>query len=81
MKKMNQDDILLSQATTPDLLPAMKKAAAIVTNLGDLICHTAITARELKILCIVGTGNATEIFKYGDLVEVDAANGIIRKII
>ena len=80
VKKMNQGDILLSQATTPDLLPAMKKAAAIVTNLGGLICHAAITARELKIPCIVGTGNVTEIFKDGDLVDVDATNGVVRII-
>lgn len=80
MKKMNWGDILISQATSPDLLSAMKKAGAIVTNTGGLICHAAITARELKIPCIVGTGNATLIFKDGDLVEVDANRGIIKKI-
>ncbi|MFA4936890.1 MAG: PEP-utilizing enzyme [Patescibacteria group bacterium] len=80
MIKMNRGNILLSQATSPDLLPAMRKAAAIVTNKGGLICHAAITARELKIPCIVGTNNATLLFKDGDLVEVDANKGIVKKI-
>ena len=79
MAKMNKGDILVSQATSPDLLSAMKKAAAIVTNVGGLIAHAAITARELKIPCIVGTTNATQIFKDGDLVEVDATKGTVKK--
>lgn len=78
--KMNKGDILMSQATSPDLLPAMKKAGAIVTNTGGLICHAAITSRELKIPCIVGTAKATLVFKDGDLVEVDANKGIVRKL-
>ncbi len=80
MKKMQKGDILVSQATSPDLLPAIMKAAAIVTNTGGLICHAAITARELKIPCIVGTHNATLIFKDGDTVEVDATKGTARKV-
>lgn len=80
MVKMHKGDILVSQATSPDLLPAMKLAGAIVTNTGGLICHAAITARELKIPCVVGTANATLIFKDGDRVEVNAAKGIIKKI-
>lgn len=78
--KMRKGCILVSQATSPDLLPAMKKAAAIVTNTGGLICHAAITARELHIPCIVGTGNANMIFRDGDRVEVDATKGIVRKL-
>src|SRR3989338_3652654 len=62
-----------------DLL-AMKKAGAIVTNTGGLISHAAITARELKIPCIVGAGNATLIFKDEDMVEVNADEGVIKKI-
>lgn len=78
--KVNKGDIIISQATSPDLLPAMKKAGAIVTNTGGLICHAAIVSRELKIPCVVGTGNATLIFRDGDLVEVDAGKGVIRKL-
>jgi len=80
MHKMNEGNILISQATSPDLITAMKKAAAIVTNTGGLICHAAITARELKIPCVVGTINATLIFKDGDYIEVDAVRGVVRKL-
>lgn len=80
MYKMKKGDILFSQATSPDLLPAMKKAGAIVTNTGGLICHAAITSRELKIPCVVGTGKGTLIFKDNDLVEVDATRGRVRKL-
>jgi phosphohistidine swiveling domain-containing protein len=80
MKKMKKGDIIVSQATSPDLMPAIHKAAAIVTNTGGLICHAAIIARELKIPCIVGTANATRIFEDGDTIEVDAIKGTVRKI-
>lgn len=80
LAKMNQGDILISQATSPDLLSAMKKAGAIVTNTGGLICHAAITSRELKIPCVVGTGKATLVFKDGDRVLVDATKGVVRKL-
>lgn len=80
MKKMNNGDVLISQATSPDLLPAIRMASAIVTNTGGLICHAAIISRELKIPCIVGTKYATKILHDGDLVEVDANKGIVRKI-
>lgn len=71
---------LLSNATTPNIVAAMKKAAAIVTNEGGLTCHASIVSRELNIPCVVGTRIATEVFKDGDVVEVDASKGIIKKI-
>jgi len=80
INKMNQGDILVSQATSPDLMLAIKKAGAIVTNTGGLICHAAITSRELKIPCVVGTAKATLVLKDGDFVEVDANKGIVKKI-
>lgn len=80
MKKMKQGDILLSMATTPDIVPAMKKAGAIITDMGGLTCHAAIVSRELKIPCVIGTKFATKVLKDGDVVEVDATNGVIRKI-
>lgn len=58
----------------------MRKAGAIVTNTGGLICHAAITSRELKIPCVVGTATATLVFKDGDRVEVDATSGVVRKM-
>jgi len=80
MAKMQKGDILISTATTPAIVPAMKKAAAIVTDEGGLTCHAAIVSRELGIPCIVGTRVATRIFKDGEEVEVDAAKGIARKV-
>jgi pyruvate,water dikinase len=66
--------------TVPDFLPAMKKAAAIVTDEGGITCHAAIVARELKIPCVIGTKNATKMLKTGDLVEVDTQTGKIIKL-
>lgn len=54
--------------------------AAIVTDEGGMLSHAAIVSRELNIPSIVGTGNATQIFKDGDLVEVDANKGIVKII-
>jgi len=77
--KMKKGDILISETTYPSLVPAMKNAAAIVTNAGGLSCHAAIVSRELGIPCVVGTKIVTKIFKDGDLVEVDATKGIIKR--
>lgn len=72
--------IMVAVTTNPDFVPAMKKCRAIVTNEGGVTSHAAIVARELGIPCVVGAKNATSIFKDGDLVEVDADKGIVRKI-
>ena len=63
--------------TQPNLLPIMKKAAAIVTNQGGITSHAAVLSRELGIPCIVGTLTATTNFKNGDIVQVDANKGIV----
>ena len=78
--KVKDGEILISTATSPQLLPAMKRAAAFVTDVGGITSHAAIVARELKKPCIVGTKNATKIFRDGDKVEVNADNGIIKII-
>lgn len=80
MIKMNKGDIMISHTTFPALVPAMKKAAAIVTEDGGITCHAAIVAREMKKPCIIGAKNATQILKDGDAVEVNANHGIVRKI-
>ncbi len=74
---LQEGEILVSPMTIPDFLPAMKKAAAFVTDEGGMLCHAAIVARELKKPCIVGTKFATQVLKNGDLVEVDANKGVI----
>jgi phosphoenolpyruvate synthase/pyruvate phosphate dikinase len=78
LKKIQKANVLVSDATTPDFLPAMKKAVAIITDEGGIICHAAIVSRELKIPCIIGTKIATQVLKDGDLVEVDANKGIVK---
>lgn len=78
MIKMQDGDILVSLATTPSIVPAMKKAAAIVTDEGGLTCHASIVSRELGITCVVGTKFASKILKDGDMIEVDAIAGIVR---
>ena len=77
--KMEKGDILVSHATNPNLLPAMAKAGAIVTDLGGLTCHAAIVSREFRIPCVIGTNIATQVLKDNDVVEVDAKKGIIKK--
>lgn len=78
MSKMRSGDILVSVATNPDLVPAMKKSAAIITEQGGVTSHAAIISREMKKPCIIGTKIATQVLKDGDLVEVDADKGVVR---
>ncbi|HIH13264.1 TPA: hypothetical protein HA242_06080 [Candidatus Woesearchaeota archaeon] len=81
LHKVQKGDILVTKLTTPDFVVAMEKAAAIVTDLGGITSHAAIVSRELGVPCIVGTEVATQVFKDGDKVDVDAFTGIVRKII
>lgn len=75
-----RDEILVTTMTTPEYIFIMKKAAAIVTDNGGLTSHAAIVSRELNVPCIVGTKIATRVLKNGDMIEVDANAGIVRKI-
>lgn len=78
--KVQNGDILIAVMTRPDYLPAMKRAAAFVTDEGGVTCHAAIVAREMHKPCVIGTKIATKTFKDGETVEVDAEKGIVRKI-
>ncbi len=80
MEAVEEGDILVSPMTTPDFISAMHRAGAFVTDEGGVMCHAAIVARELKKPCIIGTKIATQVFKDGDMVEVDADKGIIRRL-
>lgn len=66
--------------TSPEYVPAMKRSGAVITDEGGLLSHAAIVARELGKPCIVGTKIATKVLKDGDLVEVDANKGVVRKV-
>ncbi|MBM4404884.1 MAG: phosphoenolpyruvate synthase [Chloroflexi bacterium] len=73
--KVKKGDVLVADMTTPDYVPAMKRAAAIITNKGGRTCHAAIVSRELGVPCIVGAEGATGLLKPGQDVTVDATNG------
>ncbi len=80
VKTFNPGDILVTGMTRPEYLSLMKLAGAFVTDEGGITCHAAIVARELKKPCIIGTKIATQVLKDGELVEVDAINGVVRKL-
>ncbi len=80
LEKVKKGDILVAPMTTPDHIIAMGKAAAFITDEGGITCHAAIVAREMGKPCITGTKIATSVLHEGDLVEVDAYKGIIKKV-
>lgn len=80
LSKVKKGDVLIAVMTFPSYIVAMEKASAFVTDEGGILCHASIVARELKKPCIINTKNATKVFKDGDLIEVDATKGIIKKI-
>ncbi len=73
--KVRSGDILVAEMTTPDFVPAMKRAVAIVTDRGGRTAHAAIVSRELGIPCVVGTGQATSTLKDGQVITVDGSTG------
>jgi len=80
IKKFREGNILVTMMTRPEFLPAIKKAAAIVTSEGGVSSHAAIISRELGIPCIIGTKIATKVFNEGDFVEVNANHSLIKII-
>lgn len=80
METFQDGEVLVASMTVPDFLPVMRKASAFVTDEGGITCHAAIVAREMKKPCVIGTKIATKVFKDGDMVEVDANTGVVRKI-
>jgi len=73
--KVENGDILVTEMTTPDFVPAMKRAAAIVTDRGGRTAHAAIVSRELGIPCIVGAEQATTTLTDGQIITVDGSRG------
>ncbi len=78
--QVEDGEILISPMTQVEFLSGIRKCVAIVTDEGGIICHAAIVAREFGKPCILATQKATKIFKNGDMVEVDAINGIVTKL-
>ena len=78
-EKFGENEILVTHMTAPDWVPLMRRSAAIVTDSGGMTCHAAIVSRELGIPCVVGTADATEKLRDGELVTVDAREGVVRE--
>jgi pyruvate,water dikinase len=74
---VQEGDILVAKMTNPDMVPAMRKVAAIVTDEGGMTCHAAIVSRELGTPAVVGTKKATSILRPGQLVTVDGEKGLV----
>lgn len=79
-KEFNENDVMVSHATQPELVPIMKKSSAIITEQGGMTCHAAIVSRELNKPCIVGVKAVTKKLKNNELIEVNASHGIIKRI-
>jgi pyruvate,water dikinase len=77
IEKVKNRDILVAKMTSPDYVPAMRKASAIITDEGGLTSHAAIVSRELGVPCVVGTKNATQLIKEDEVVTVDGTKGYI----
>ncbi len=75
--RVEDGDILVTVMTNPDMVPAMRRASAVVTDEGGRTCHAAIVSRELGIPCIVGANGASEVLKEGMDVTVDATRGVV----
>ena len=78
--KFNKGEVLVTTATDPDWVPAMKLAAAIVTDSGGRTCHAAIVGRELGVPVIVGSDNGTKVIKSGQDVTIDCSEGEVGKV-
>lgn len=79
LDKVLKGDILVTDMTTPDFVPAMKRAAGIVTNRGGLTSHAAIVSRELGVPCVVGTTTATKILLDGMIITINGGAGEVYK--
>ena len=77
LDKIKEGDIMVTTMTTPDMVPAMKRASGIVTDEGGVTCHASIISRELGIPCVVGTGDATSTLKENDGVTLDGKKGLV----
>lgn len=77
LKKVKKGNILVAKMTNPSYVPAMRKAAGIITDEGGATSHAAIVSRELGIACVVGTEKATKLLKDGEVVTIDGERGLV----
>jgi len=79
LDQVSEGDVIVTEMTMPDMVPAMKRAAAIVTDEGGMTSHAAIVSRELGVPAIVGTGGATHTLEDGQVITVDGEMGTVRE--
>ena len=77
LDKIKDGDIMVTTMTTPDMVPAMRRASGIVTDEGGVTCHASIISRELGIPCVVGTGDATSTLEENSGVTLDGKKGLV----
>jgi pyruvate,water dikinase len=75
--RLQDGDILVATMTSPDWVPTMRRAAALVTDGGGVTCHAAIVGRELHLPTVVATRTATTVLRDGEIVTVDGAKGVV----
>jgi pyruvate,water dikinase len=75
--KVREGDIMVTRMTNPDMVPAMRKVSAIVTDEGGMTCHAAIVSRELGTPAVVGTKTGTHVLAEGQVITVDGDKGLI----
>ncbi len=75
--RLRDGEVLVASMTSPDWVPAMRRASALVTDGGGMTCHAAIVSRELGVPCVVGTRSATSVLRDQELVTVDGAKGVV----
>ncbi len=80
IEEMEPGSVLVTGNTRPDMMLAIHKSIAIVTDEGGIMSHAALVSRELGIPCVIGTKDGTHVFEDGDIVEVDADEGVVRRI-
>ncbi|MBN9682692.1 MULTISPECIES: phosphoenolpyruvate synthase [unclassified Corallococcus] len=77
--RLEAGEILVAPMTSPDWVPTLRRAGAVVTDSGGMTCHAAIVSRELRKPCVVGTRTATKVLRDGEEVTVDGAAGTVRE--
>jgi pyruvate,water dikinase len=78
LDQVQEGDVLVTEMTMPDMVPAMKRAAGIVTDEGGMTSHAAIISRELGVPAVVGTGNGSRVLEEGQSVTIDGDKGTVR---
>jgi pyruvate,water dikinase len=79
LDKVAAGDIIVTEMTTPDMVPAMKRAAGIVTDEGGMTSHASIVSRELGVPAVVGTETATNVLSDDEVITIDGEKGLVRR--